>query len=66
VLQLLLSDNVVPSSLIFFTLMMEAIRSSYTSVLKRVTLRNIPENGTLHSHRRENLRSYIALTGWAL
>jgi hypothetical protein len=26
----------------------------------------IPEDGTLHSHRRENLISYIALTGWAL
>jgi hypothetical protein len=23
----------------------------------------IPEDGTLHSHRRENLTSYIALTG---
>jgi hypothetical protein len=27
---------------------------------------NIPEDGILHSHRRENLKSYIALTGWAL
>jgi hypothetical protein len=25
-----------------------------------------PENGILHSHRRENLKSYIALNGWAL
>jgi hypothetical protein len=25
-----------------------------------------PEDTTFHSHRRENLRSYIALTGWAL
>jgi hypothetical protein len=25
-----------------------------------------PENDILHSHRRENLKSYIALTGWAL
>jgi hypothetical protein len=25
----------------------------------------IPEDGILHSHRRENLKSYIALTGWA-
>jgi hypothetical protein len=24
----------------------------------------IPEDGILHSHRRENLRFYIALTGW--
>jgi hypothetical protein len=25
-----------------------------------------PEDGILHSHRCENLKSYIALTGWAL
>jgi hypothetical protein len=27
---------------------------------------SIPEDGILHSHRSENLKSYIALTGWAL
>jgi hypothetical protein len=26
----------------------------------------IPEHGILHSHSPENLKSYIALTGWAL
>jgi hypothetical protein len=26
----------------------------------------IPENGILHSHSRENLKLYIALTDWAL
>jgi hypothetical protein len=26
----------------------------------------ISENGILHSRRRENLKSYIALTGWDL
>jgi hypothetical protein len=26
----------------------------------------IPEDNILHSHRRENLKSYAALTGWAL
>jgi hypothetical protein len=26
----------------------------------------IPEDDILHSHRRENLKSFIALTGWAL
>jgi hypothetical protein len=26
----------------------------------------IPEGGIFHGHRRENLKSYIALTGWAL
>jgi hypothetical protein len=26
----------------------------------------IPVDGILHSHRLENLKSYIALTGWTL
>jgi hypothetical protein len=26
----------------------------------------IPEDDILHNHRRQNLKSYIALTGWAL
>jgi hypothetical protein len=26
----------------------------------------IPEDDILHSHRRENRKSYIALTGWTL
>jgi hypothetical protein len=26
----------------------------------------IPEDAILHSHCRENLKSYIALTGWTL
>jgi hypothetical protein len=61
----IVTDN-VSSSPILVTLMMEALRSSETSVLKRATRRNMPEDGILHSHRRENLKSYIALTGWAL
>jgi hypothetical protein len=40
--------------------------SSETSVHTRATLRLIIENDIFHSHRRENLKSYIALTGWAL
>jgi hypothetical protein len=28
--------------------------------------RNIPEDTILHSHRRNNPKSYIALTGWTL
>jgi hypothetical protein len=36
------------------TLMMEAIRSSETSVYNKPTRRHIPEDGILHSQRREN------------
>jgi hypothetical protein len=46
--------------------MKEELSSSETSVLTRATRRNISEDAVLHSHRRENLKSYIALTGWVL
>jgi hypothetical protein len=46
--------------------MEEALSSFETSVLTRATRRNFPEDAILHSHRRENLKSYIALTGWTL
>jgi hypothetical protein len=36
----------------------EAVTSE-TSLLTRATRRNIPEDTILHSHRRENLKSYI-------
>jgi hypothetical protein len=64
--RLLVTASVVPSSPILVTLMKEVISSSETSVLTRVTLRNIPEDGILHSHCHENLKSYIALTSWTL
>jgi hypothetical protein len=66
VLQLVGTVNIFSSKLILITLMMEAIRSSKTSVPTRSTRCHIPEDGILHSHRRKNLESYIALTGWTL
>jgi hypothetical protein len=63
---LLITANVAPRAPILVTLKMEAILSSKTSVLPKAIRRNFPKDGILHSHRRENLKSFIELTGWTL
>jgi hypothetical protein len=57
--RLLVRASVVPSSPILVTLIKEALSSSKMSVLIRATQNNIPEDVTLPSYRRENLKSYI-------
>jgi hypothetical protein len=63
VYRLLVTANVVTSSPILVTLMMEELSSSETSVLTRATRRNISEDGILHIYI--NLNTKIKLRNGA-
>jgi hypothetical protein len=63
---LLVTANVSTSSLILFTLTMGAIGSFNISIPTITTLHIIPEDCILHRYPRESLKTYLALTVWAV
>jgi hypothetical protein len=65
VLQLLITANAAPNLLILFTLMMEAVFLRNDGSYKSPTASH-PNDGIPNSHRRENIKSSIALTGLSL
>jgi hypothetical protein len=58
VLRWLDNTNLVSSTPILVTLVMTKTRSSETSVFTRPTWRHISNDDVLHSHHRQNLKSY--------
>jgi hypothetical protein len=56
--RLLVTANVVPSSPILVTLMMEGLPSSETSVLTTTTEPNIPDEAVLQFYQKESKRVY--------
>jgi hypothetical protein len=59
----MLEYGILPSHTAIVTVMMDALRSSKTSVLTRATRLHIPEDDILYRHHREDLKPYISLTG---
>jgi hypothetical protein len=66
VLRLLITTKVIPNSPFLVTLMMEAIYIPPKRRFFQEPHGATPQKTAFFSHRRGNLVSYIALTGWTL